>query len=376
MAYISITNHTSIKFEGKRDQILACVQKYLVEEKIETLHVFCDDIGYQTPNFTTSGIYCLHGFAGLQNREEKAWSLIVKVIKPDSDEKNSAEHHNYWRREADVFQSGILDELPDDIKVTRSYLVEELADSTIWIWMEHIQGVYADTLEPFSFIAEQIGRFHGAYLTGNKTLPHDDWLCRAWLKSWTTASRIYSPNVDTYVEQITNERFQEIWAWYQNLIAELDCMLESLQQLPRVLAHQDLSQMNMLLVQHDHNHTQLALIDWQFMSISGVGEDLGKLYGVNMSLGMIPPEQYEEFQTLLYRSYVEGLRATGWQGEERLVRYGFCLSTALRSVWEVPQFFSMLAQLETDPYNTNLRDRLSDWRRFFGYTRRCIRRFN
>ncbi|KOP68104.1 hypothetical protein AMS62_24795 [Bacillus sp. FJAT-18019] len=359
MDNIMITNNTAIDFERKIEHILACVKKCLEEEEIELLNVCCDDIGYKTPNFTTSGIYRLHGSARIQNREEKTWSMIVKVIKPDSEEKNSATHHNYWRREAHVFESGILNDLPNDIKVTRCFGVEELTDATTWIWMEHIRGKYAETLDEFSFIAEQIGRFNGAFLTGDKILPRYDWLCEAWLTSWTTASRNYAPDVATYAERISNDRLQMLWSWYENLITELDHTLESLQQLPRVLAHQDLSQMNMLLVTHGHNPTQLALIDWQFMSISGVGEDLGKLYGVNMSLGIIQPDQYEEFQTILYRSYLEGLRAAGWKGDERLVRYGFCLSTALRSVWEVPQYSSMLAQLETDPHNTNRRDRLS-----------------
>ncbi|WP_425542067.1 phosphotransferase [Paenibacillus motobuensis] len=48
--------------------------------------------------------------------------------------------------------------------------------------------------------------------------------------------------------------------------------LDSLSQLPRVLAHQDLGQKNMILT----SNFQLVLIDWQFLSISGIGEDLGK----------------------------------------------------------------------------------------------------
>ncbi|WP_449290192.1 phosphotransferase [Paenibacillus motobuensis] len=48
--------------------------------------------------------------------------------------------------------------------------------------------------------------------------------------------------------------------------------MDSLSQLPRVLAHQDLGQKNMILT----SNFQLVLIDWQFLSISGIGEDLGK----------------------------------------------------------------------------------------------------
>lgn len=46
-------------------------------------------------------------------------------------------------------------------------------------------------------------------------------------------------------------------------------------------------------------------------------------------------------------------------GDESLARYGYCLGTALRSVWEVPQYFSLAAQLKTDPTNLKLQDRVS-----------------
>ncbi|WP_068775034.1 phosphotransferase [Paenibacillus sp. FJAT-26967] len=358
MVHIRIKNNTTIDFEIKSDRICACVTRILLEEEIDSLAVICDDVGYKTPNFTTSGIYCLHGTAKLANNENKSWSVIVKVIKPDSAEKNFAEHHNYWRREAHVFNSGILNELPDSIKVARCFWVEELPDETIWIWMEHIQGEHADTVEHFSFIAGQLGRFNAAYLTGINTLPKYDWLCSAWLKSWTTASRLFAPHVDTDVEGLSDDHYPTIWAWYQKLIRKLDFTIESLQRLPRVLAHQDLSQKNMFLTAKGNSTSQLVLIDWQFLSISGIGEDLGKLFGVNMSLGIIQPNQYDEFQRSLYTSYLEGLRSAGWQGDEKLMRYGFYLSTALRSVWEVPQYFSILAQLDAAPQNHNLKNQL------------------
>ena len=79
----------------------------------------------------------------------------------------------------------------------------------------------------------------------------------------------------------------------------------SLERLPRVLAHQDLSQMNMLLVKNDLEPDRLVLIDWQFMSIWGLSEKtLPKMFGVNMSLGIIPPERYGAFQNSLFNAYI------------------------------------------------------------------------
>ncbi|GAA0846580.1 hypothetical protein GCM10008915_53010 [Bifidobacterium pullorum subsp. gallinarum] len=355
---IILKNNSNIPIEDKIDQINACIESIHGNSAAELISITCEDIGYKTPNFTTSGIFRLHGLVKAFN-ELKPWCVILKIIKPDTAEKDNVEHHNYWKREALVLESGILRELPDSIYSTESYLVEEQQDGTIWIWMEYVKGVYPKTVEQFSYIARQLGRFNGAYLKGIKMMPEYEWICRAWLKSWSTASRMYAPKMEEYVSRISADNVQSTWAWYQEMLENIDSSIDSLQQLPRVLAHQDLSQMNMLLVKKEVSESQLVLIDWQFMSISGMGEDLGKLYGVNMSLGIIPPEQYIRFQSSLYNAYLEGLRDMGWQGDMGLVRYGFCLSTALRSVWEVPQFFSIMAQLENEPNNIKLEERLT-----------------
>ncbi|GAA0384850.1 phosphotransferase [Paenibacillus motobuensis] len=355
---IMLINNSTINLENKIEQIITCIQSIYGNQTVELVSITCDDIGYKTPNFTTSAILRLHGLVKLYD-ELKPWYVILKIIKPDTEEKDNFVHHNYWRREALVFESGVLKELPNSICNTKSYLVEEQQDGTIWLWMEYVEGDYPYTIEQFSYIARQLGRFNGAYLEGAKKLPEHEWICREWLKSWTTACRKYAPNMEAYVSRIPIDNFQSTWTWYQEVLKNIDSSLDSLQQLPRVLAHQDLSQMNMLLVPKESSESHLVLIDWQFMSISGIGEDLGKLFGVNMSLGIIPPSQYQLYQNSLFTSYIEGLREMGWQGDARMAQYGFCLSTALRSVWEVPQFFSILSKLEEEPNNTKLREKLN-----------------
>ncbi|MCM3633603.1 phosphotransferase [Paenibacillus camelliae] len=353
-----LKNNSTIHIENKIEQIIACIESIFDHQTIELVSITCDGLGYNTPNFTTTAILHLHGLVQV-NHELKSWSLVLKIIKPDTEEKDCLEHHNYWRREALVLQSGVLQELPHSINHAKCYLVEEQQDGTIWLWMEYVEGEFACTVEQFSYIARQLGRFNGAYLQGVNTLPEHEWICRAWLKSWTTASRHYAPNMESYVSGLSAESIQNTWTWYQELLNDIDAYLDSLQQLPRVLAHQDLSQLNMMLVNTESSESRLVLIDWQFMSISGIGEDLGKLFGVNMSLGIIPPSQYQEFQDALFTSYIEGLRDMGWQGDARMAQYGFFISTALRSVWEVPQFLQIHSQLAEDPNNVTLRARFN-----------------
>ncbi|MCM3129447.1 phosphotransferase [Paenibacillus provencensis] len=335
---INIHNDTVLPIEDKLEQLHMCLIRSYANEQIEIASVRCEEFGYKTPNFTTGGIYHLHGSAMI-NHTVHAWSLVLKVIQQASSEKDNPQHHNYWRREALIYEAELLSSLPDEIYAPKGYFVEEQKDGTIWIWMEYLEGTPPSSQAQFEYVARLLGRFNAAYLAGSRELPDQSWLCRSWLGSWTTASRQYAPAPDTYRQYIQTARQKQIWTWFQKLTDHLDYHLDSLKRLPRVLAHQDLSPMNMFLTDH-----HLSLIDWQFMSISGTGEDLGKMFGVSMSLGAIPVKEYRVYREFLFDAYLGGMRDVDWQGDERWARYGYCLSTSLRSLWEVPQYFSLIAR--------------------------------
>ncbi|MCR8657363.1 phosphotransferase [Paenibacillus endoradicis] len=353
-------NNTKILIENKLQQLNSCLQQIFNSERIAIKAATCDDIGYTTLNFTTAGIYHLHGVVIVEG-EQMPWSIILKIIKADSLEKEESTHHNYWQREALVYESKLLDDLPNSIRAPKCYLIEEQQDNTIWMWMERVIGRYAEKSEHFDYIARQLGRFNGDYLT-TKEIPNQEWICRNWLRSWITASRMYAPSLEDYSNSLLNDEERNIWDWYQTFSNEIERNLFYLEKLPRVLAHQDMSQMNMFIVENRQLEDELVLIDWQFMSISGVGEDLAKMFGVNMSQGIIPTEKYNIFQENLYEAYINGLHDMGWQGNEQQARYGYCIGTALRSVWEVPKYFTLAAQLQSDKLNQQLQDSVAQLR--------------
>jgi hypothetical protein len=102
--------------------------------------------------------------------------------------------------------------------------------------MEHIEGRYAHAHEQFNFIARQLGRFNGSYLMG-KELPSQKWICRHWLKSWTTASRMYAPDPGAFADRLRGECERGIWKCFQDFNKRVESLLSSLEPLPRVLAH-------------------------------------------------------------------------------------------------------------------------------------------
>ncbi|REE83854.1 phosphotransferase family enzyme [Paenibacillus taihuensis] len=360
MLQVQVEGRTGLPIEGKLEQLNRCLEQIFGHDGVELLSVVCEDLVSGSLNPTTAGIYRVHGLAHVRG-EEKSWSLVLKVSKADSDDKlkDDIQHHNYWLREALLFESGLLDELPESIlRAPRSYLVEEQADGTAWLWMEHVDGYYPRTKEQLVHVAHQLGRFGGEYLMGRSGLPSETWICRSWLKSWIVGSRQYAPDPHPYVDQLQKENERSIWAWFQQLEREEEQLLASLQRLPRVLAHQDLGHKNILLVQDPQGAEQVVFIDWQFMSISGVGEDLAKMFGVNMSNGVIPLGHYREYREALFDSYIAGLRAAGWDGDAALARFGFCAAAAFRSVWEVPRYLAWATQLEENPQDEQLIQRM------------------
>ncbi len=282
-------------------------------------------------NFTTQGIYRVFGSA----LKKIKWSLIIKVIQEVEDKRNP-QHHNYWKREALIHQTGILNRYSNVIKSPTCYEVDEKSDGTIWIWMEEVNGVHKQfSKEDFAVIAKSIGYFNGTYVNGPA---HDEeWICRTWMASWIKSSQKYAMQVDGFVDSNRlSEQVNDRLRAYLSLTSNMEKQLNILKALPRVLAHQDLSKGNIFV-----NQKQVTLIDWQFMSLSGVGEDLGKLFGVMLSQEAIPIQEAEEYQELLLRSYVDVLVETGIQLNEAFIRYGFFTSFALRCVWEVPKLVEL-----------------------------------
>lgn len=371
------------------EYLVRCVQKLLEEPDAVIQFWEAEPINPGLLNFTTSGIYRIRGTATVVETS-LSWSLILKCIKTDSAEKEDVTYHNYWKREAEIFSSGIIDHLPGRIIAPRCFAVQHRSDHNIGLWMEdvsrHSRCDHVWPLDDWGWIAERLGEFHGAYLKGT-SLPQQEWICPYWLKSWVRGCRQYAPVIrepklesglgeddtgtrgrhigvgDSERNASAGSKQEEpysIWKWFNQYSEQMDKVLNTLDQLPRVLSHQDLAQGNIFMPLERLDDSVLTLIDWQFMSISGVGEELGKLFGVNASFGHIAPEDIFIAKEEVFDRYINGLRTAGWMGDERLARYGYCVAVAARSMWEVPEWLKWVEQSRTaSDTNDELNQKLS-----------------
>ncbi|MFE5319200.1 hypothetical protein ACFQ88_10870 [Paenibacillus sp. NPDC056579] len=208
----------------------------------------------------------------------------------------------------------------------------------MWIWLEDI-AIGSNQCDwsymHMSKISYLLGKYNGDYLLGNP-LPTDSFFCRTWMRSWVEVCTAYAKPIEEQKviwDKHLNEfhGMSETWESYFHNRSRVNSLLETLEFLPRVFAHQDVHWDNIFLEQIDE-HDSLMAIDWQFASISGVGDELGRMFGYALLKRKIPVNMVEEYKEELFLSYMQGLRAAGWDGNSTFARFGFTVSAALRFI--------------------------------------------
>src|SRR5262249_1289639 len=115
----------------------------------------------------TAGVYRVSGTAVDGNRQ-LPWALILKVGATSAHGHvpavvSDSGHALYWKREALVYQSGLLDCLPKGLTAPRCLGAVEQADGSIWLWLE--EATDADgprwPLAQFGRAAHAIGSLNG-----------------------------------------------------------------------------------------------------------------------------------------------------------------------------------------------------------------------
>ncbi len=262
------------------------------------------------------------------------WSIILKVIHAASQNEDACDW-NHCKREALIYASGMLDDLPAGLSAPRCLGVEDPSVDCSWLWLEDIPDTSEQpwSLSDYAAVARQLGRFNGAYLVGERPLPSYPWLSKEWLRGWTEKSapaialfpgilesplvrRWFptSPMVDAYL-RIWNERAH---------------FLDVLRRLPQVFCHRDAFRRNLFLQPGYAETDRLVAIDWAFAGAGAVGEELVPLVLAGIAFFEVDPSIMGDLEQVAFEAYLEGLRDVGWQGDRRIVRLGYAASGALR----------------------------------------------
>jgi hypothetical protein len=288
---------------------------------------------------STGAMYRAGGTARLDGRT-MPWSAIMKELRLDASSLNPAareiEHPLYWEREALVYQSGLLDDLPGGLAAPRCLAVTRRPGDTLWLWMEQAHDRYgaAWPLEQYASAARCLGEFNGAYLAG-RPMPAYPWLCgpaalRGMLEHFAGLQAVVrdprtwqQPLVRRALPASAPGRLLRLWS-------ERGPLLDALERLPLTLCHKDAWRRNMFAPPDAAGRDRLVMIDWAYVGPGELGMDAGDLFAASYSLFCVEPCAPRELDQVVFESYVAGLRAAGWHGDRRAARFGFAAFAALK----------------------------------------------
>jgi hypothetical protein len=278
----------------------------------------------------------LHGGAGLgtaiyrfsgeghDQGQKVPWSLILKTLCPTEDNANVSAW-NYYRREADAYRSGWLDDLPGGLAAPRSFGVVEHLDGTCWIWLEDVRDEIGShwPLEHYGLVARHAGQLNGAYLV-ERSLPSWPWLSSGWMRGHIALS---GPAIPLIRNSLDHPLVRRAWpgdasARLFRLWEERNLFLDALDRLPQTLCHLDLFRRNLFARKTVDCGDQTVVIDWAFAGRGAIGAELVPLVLASVAFNEIDLAQAQALEDVVFEGYLEGLCDAGWRGDPRQVRLG------------------------------------------------------
>ena len=288
----------------------------------------------------------IHGGAGLgttvyrvlgtgrEGVRDLDWSIILKVIHAGPEDQEPC-GWNHCKREALIYASGLLDDLPAGLSAPRCLGVEDPSLDCSWLWLEDIPHSSEQpwSLADYAAVARQLGRFNGAYLTGDVPIPSHPWLSKEWLRGWTEKS---APAIALFPGILESPLIRRCFPTsamadaYLRIWDERAQFLDALKRLPQVFCHRDAFRRNLFLRPDSADTDRLVAIDWAFAGPAAVGEELAPLVLAGIAFFEVEPSIMGDLEQVAFDAYLEGLRDAGWQGDPRIVRLGYAASAALQ----------------------------------------------
>ena len=293
-----------------------------------------NQLGGGAGNPVSVGLYRFE-VTGQDSGEQVNWSAILKILQSPANvgwtnmgEGDDQTHWNYWKRELLIYQSGLLETLPDGMAAPRCYNAVELPGNIAMLWLEDIRNSYQGdwSLDRYALTARHLGRLNGVYLS-ERPLPDFPWFSlqrtRQWVDEmphWRTFPWDHLRVLKRYPRPESNS--------FRRMLLENGRFLAKLDLLPKTISHGDTYPTNFMSRHLAGGQEQTVALDWALMGIQPLGDDLGQfVFGAQMNLKEAKREDVTE---TLFQSYMDGLHDSNCHADLQLVRFGFAASAALR----------------------------------------------
>jgi len=145
------------------------------------------------------------------------------------------------------------------------------------------------------------------------------------------------PLVQTTFPVPVQARWCALWETAEELLGVLE-------QFPQTLCHNDPISGNLFSRLTPDGHDTTVAIDWGFLSVGAIGQDLGTLLSGDLLSGVITARDMPEYEALAIPKYLEGLEMTGWTMPVEHLRFAYATTAALKhgTFWAVMTRLSLL----------------------------------
>jgi Phosphotransferase enzyme family len=321
------------------DRLAPAVRRALAAPDAQPTTWVCERLDVPAYNPGTAGLYVVSGTA-TDRGAERPWRMILKeVALPDltgtplaSAEPgyvSEPEDWNFWKREVLARRSGLLERFTWPVRAVRCWGTDDVDDRTSWLWLEELDARPARPTWSTAQLAEAAYGL-GAFAAQGRELVDEvqalPWAAQGWLRGWVTTFLGLSgghavAHEGCWSHPLVRDRLpRSAHKTLAALMSSVEQIHRRLDALPSTVAHHDAKWSN-LFHEASPEGARTVVIDWGFLGVAPIGQDLGHHIALNVYLRHIEPDEALEHGQTATAAYLRGLRDFGWRGEESDVRF-------------------------------------------------------
>jgi hypothetical protein len=242
-----------------------------------------------------------------------------------------------WHDEPRIYRGPLADDLPAGLRLPRLYGLDE-TEERITLWLEEVDDAGPWDTARYERSARRLGRLAGRW-------PEARAVERLGVRRHPLPQLFHSKVTHADIPALAEDTVWETTAMraacgrHGDLRADLDRLAEVApglaavsEELPHALAHGDAAPANL----HEPGSGEIVAIDLGMVQNAAVGSDLGQLFVGRFDAGLATEAELHAIAAVLLPAFCAGLADEGQHVDPQLVKAGWAISMAVRSVFSLP----------------------------------------
>jgi hypothetical protein len=234
-------------------------------------------------------------------------------------------------REAELYRSGALSSLHGGLVAPRCFGVAQLPDGSVGVWLEHVE----DAIGPVWPIARfALAAFHLGELAALDSGSAASLARRAPRRNYCALAGLIADNLDRLQRASDHPLVRRAYPppVRDGLLAlwrDRGPVLAALDRAPDTVCHGDAQRRNLFARRDGAGPETTVAVDWANFATAPVGMDVATLVHYGPVYFDADVADVAEVDRRSCDGYLAGLRAGGWRGEPKVVRFAYAMQLAL-----------------------------------------------